>query len=70
MNNETENQTRLRRARESYDSCKDAESEARKYLAAAVEATRIAKERWGDLFLKEQNAECIRRKADYRHETK
>lgn len=66
---ETENQTRLRRAKETLAACWHAEAEARKALAAAVESTRRAKERHEELFALEEQQEIARRRADYRHTT-
>lgn len=59
--NETENQTRLRRAKESLATSREVEAAARKALADAVESTRKAKERYEELFAKEEQAECNRR---------
>lgn len=66
---ETENQTRLRRAKETLAACREAEAEARKVLASAVESTRRAKERHEELFALEEQHEIARRRADYRHTT-
>lgn len=68
--NETENQIRLRRAKESLAAYRAAESEARKALFYAVESTKRGKEKYEELFMAEESAEAARRKADYRHETK
>lgn len=67
---ETENQIRLRRAKDALASYRAAETEARRALTSAIESTKRAKERFEELFLKEQQAEVDRRKQDYRHETK
>lgn len=68
--NETENQTRLRRAKESLTTARDTEAIARKALNDATEGTKRAKERYEELFMAEEKAEALRRKADYRHETR
>ena len=67
MFTETENQTRLRRAKENLVALKVAENEARKALAAAVESTKRARERHDELFLKEEIAERARRMKNYNH---
>lgn len=67
MINETENQIRLRRAKESVAAYQAAENEARKALASAVEFTKRAREKYEELFLAEQNRECAKRLADYNH---
>ena len=66
---ETENQTRLRRAKESLASCRSAEAEARKALAEATESTKRAKDKYEALFAAEEQAEFNRKKSDYRHAT-
>jgi len=68
--NETENQSRLRQVKESLAAYRSAESQARKALADAVESTKRCKERYEELFIAEDLAECARRKASYRHQTK
>ena len=70
MLHETENQTRLRRAKAAVESCQDAEAEARRVLASAIESTRRAREKYSALFLAEENSERAHRIADYRHCTK
>lgn len=67
--NETELQTRLRRAKESLAAARDRESAARSTLATAIKDTAAAKERYEALFLAEETAEYNRRKASYRHAT-
>lgn len=67
MNTETESQTRLRRAKESVLALQAAEAEARKALAYAIESTKRAREKYEELFIKEENAECARRKNNYDH---
>jgi len=67
MQNETENQTRLRRAKESLNACRTAENEARRALAAAELATRQAKARHEQLFMAEENQEMERRRKAYEH---
>ena len=61
MYNETENQTRLRRAREDLMSARSNESEARFALASATEATRRA---YNALFIEEERQEVERRKRE------
>lgn len=68
--NETENQTRLRRAKDALAFARETETSARKALSDAVEATKRAKERYEDLFLAEEQAECARLKSTYDHATK
>lgn len=68
--NATENQTRLRRAKEALAACKAAEDDARRALADAVESSKRAKERYEVLFMAEESAEVARRRANYLHETK
>ena len=67
MFKETENQTRLRRAKENLVALKMAENEARKALAAAIELSERAREKYEELFLKEENAERARRMKNYNH---
>ena len=69
MTKETENQVRLRRAKEALAACRDAETEARKTLAAAIAATRRISEKYQALFIAEENLECSRRKTSYNHST-
>ncbi len=68
--NETENQIRLRRAKEALSCARQAEATARKDLNNAVELTRQSKERYEALFLEEEKAEVNRRKLEYVHATK
>lgn len=70
MKNETETQTRLRRAKEALRVAQDSENEALKALAAAVESTKRARAKHESLFIEEENAELRRRRADYLHTTK
>lgn len=70
MNNESEHQTRLRRAKESVAACQDAEVVARKVLAAATESTKRAREKYEELFMAEEKRECDRRVNGYNHCTK
>ena len=70
MVEETELQTRLRRAKEALEYSVQKESEARQTLRRAEETRRIAKDRYEVLFLEEENAESARRKAIYNHCTK
>lgn len=60
---ETEDQTRLRRAKEAFAHCKASEDEARKALARAVESTKLARAKYEELFLAEEKRECDRRRA-------
>ena len=64
MYNETENQTRLRRAHEALMSARSNENEARFALASATEATRRAKEKYDALFIEEERQEFERRKQE------
>lgn len=70
MMNETENQIRLRRAKEILATNRAMENEARKALADAIESSKRAKERYEELFAAEEKAEFARRKASYLHCTK
>lgn len=65
----TDNQIRLKRAKDALGIYRDAEIEARKRLADAVESTRRAKEKYEELFAAEERAEVERRKSDYCHAT-
>jgi hypothetical protein len=67
--NETENQIRLRRAKEALANWREVEAEARRALTEAMESTKRAKEKYEELFANEEKAEVERRKADYRHVT-
>lgn len=60
MIHETELQVRLRRAKESFEYAKERENQARRELASAEETRRIAKERYEELFLAEEQEECKR----------
>lgn len=70
MNHETEDQMRLRRAKEADAACREAEDTARKALAAAVESTKRAKEKYEELFLAAEKREVARLRAAYQHCTK
>ena len=59
--NETENQMRLRRAKESLATARDRESTARLALVDATECLKAAKERYENLFMSEEKAEATRR---------
>ena len=61
--NETENQIRLRRAKEALAAARDRESTARRALAEATESVKAAKDRYEELFMAEERAESARRKA-------
>lgn len=67
--NETENQIRLRRAKEALAATRDREAIARRALADATESVKSAKERYEELFMAEEKAAAARLKADYRHAT-
>ena len=67
MTTETETQTRLRRAKESLASYQSSEIEARKALAAAVESTKRAREKYEELFLAEEELEYARKMVNYNH---
>lgn len=69
MSKETEIQTRLRRAKEALDACIEAETEARKALARASDATKMARDKHHDLFLVEGEQERIRKIKEYSHYT-
>jgi len=69
MTRETENQTRLRRAKEALVALQAAEAEARKALADAIESTKRARAKYEELFCNEENAERARRLKDYYHGT-
>jgi hypothetical protein len=66
---ETENQIRLRRAKEALAAARDREAIARRALADATESVKSAKERYEELFMAEERAAADRLKADYRHAT-
>lgn len=59
----TENELRLKRAKEALEYCRDKEHSARRVLAACSESSRRAKERVEELFLKCENEEVKRRRA-------
>ena len=67
---ETETETRLRRATEALAAAREAENEARRALASAVQTTARAKERYSELFERWQQEEVKSRLTDYRHATK
>jgi phosphopantetheine adenylyltransferase len=69
MADETETQTRLRRAKEALAAYQAAENEARKALADAVESTAWARRNYERLFLAEENRERARRINAYNHFT-
>ncbi len=58
---ETENQIRLRRAKEALAYARDREAIARRALADATESVKSAKERYEELFMGEEKAEASRR---------
>lgn len=62
--NETENQIRLRRAKETLESCQAKEDETRKALAVAVEDRKRAFGRYAELFLEEERQEVALRLKD------
>jgi hypothetical protein len=70
MTSETENQIRLRRAKESVIACQAVEMEARRALASAVESTKLAREKYEELFMAEEKQERARSMRDYNHCTK
>lgn len=70
MTAETEIQVRLRRAKESLESARDAEDSLRKALADAVRRTATMKEKYSELFQKDQQEEYRRRLERYAHCTK
>ena len=61
--NETENEIRLRHAKEALAAARDRESIARRALAEATESVKAAKERYEDLFMAVERAEAARRKS-------
>lgn len=61
--NETENQIRLRRAKDALASYRADEAKARDQLSFAVESVKLAKARYEELFMAEEKAEASRRKA-------
>lgn len=67
MSNETETQTRLRRAKEALAAYQNAEAEARKVLAGAIESTKRARDKYAELFLAEETRERARRMDTYNH---
>ena len=68
--NETEDQTRLRRAKEAITFCQERENEARRALASAVDSTKRARQQFEELFTEAEKRECARRLAAYDHTTK
>ena len=65
MIHETEDQIRLRRAKEALQACQMQENQARKALADAVSTTKRARERHEELFLAEEKQEVARRQQAY-----
>jgi len=59
--NETENQIRLRRAKEALAAARDRETIARRAMADATESVKSAKDRYEELFMAEERAEATRR---------
>lgn len=70
MIHETEDQTRLRRAKESISACQDRENECRRALAAAAESTKRARERFEEIYLAAEKHEVTRLRAQHNHCTK
>ena len=66
---ETENQVRLRRAKQNLEAATLNESEARQSLNNAITSKKKAKERFEELFLKEEEEERKRRVTAYNHTT-
>lgn len=64
---ETEDQTRVRRAKEAVALCQSRENEARKALAEAAESTKRAREKYEELFAASEQREVARRRAQYNH---
>ncbi len=60
--NETEDQARLRKAKEAIASFQAAENDARRALALAVESTKRAREKFEELFNAEEKREVARRR--------
>ena len=60
---EAEDDARLRQVKESLAHCRDAENEARRALARAVESTVIVKQKYEALFEEMQRRAVARRKA-------
>lgn len=69
MSNETENQIRLRRAKESLTAAREREANDRKRLNDSIESAKRAKEKYEELFMAEEKAEVARLKSSYRHGT-
>ena len=63
--NETETQTRLRRATEALADYREAEHQARKKHFAAIEDSRKAKEKMSELFQRDQAEQVAKMKASY-----
>lgn len=70
MIHETEDQTRVRRAKEAIAICQTRENEARKALADAAEATKRARAKYEELFQAAEQREVTRLKSTYIHCTK
>lgn len=68
--NKTETQIRLARSIEALNVYRDMENAARKTLAIAVEDSRKAKEKYEELFHKDQTEQVKKLKEDYCHSTK
>jgi len=66
---ETENQVRLRRAKQALEDATLNEAEARQSLNDAINSKKKAKERYEELFLKEEEEERKRRIIAYNHTT-
>lgn len=67
--NETENQMRLRRAKESLTTAREMEMHDRKRLNDSIESAKRAKEKYEALFMAEEMAEVLRLKKAYNHTT-
>lgn len=67
MAQETENQVRLRRAKDALSEAIEKESEARQALRRAEESRKLLKEKYEAIFLQEEQEEVRRRKNEYRH---
>ena len=66
---ETENQIRLRRAKESLQMARDNQIDCLRAIRDADESVKRCKERYDELFLKVEQEECDRAKLEYRHST-
>lgn len=60
--NETENQTRLLRAKDALEIARESEARHRHILLGCVESTKRAKDRLEELLLAEEKAEATRRR--------